>query len=80
VGKFAAAVKALRRVPDQADTATALRRVGRNTYTIQYRGHEYTVPVTIAERIRDGQTVAVLVRDGKPLSVLGPQNARTGAS
>lgn len=80
MGKFAQAVKALREEPDRADTATALRHVARNTYVISYRGQEYTVPATIGERIRDGQTVGILVRHRKPLSILGPQGVRSGVS
>ncbi len=80
MGRFAEAVIALREEADRADTATALRRVGRNTYVVSYRGQEYTLPSTIAERIRDGQTVGVLVRRGEPLSILGPRGVRSGVS
>ncbi len=49
-------------------------------YVISYRGHEYTVPCTIAEKIGDGQAVGIMVRNGKPLSILGPRGAPTGVS
>lgn len=80
MGKFARAVIALAGTPDRADTATVLRRVARNTYVISYRGQEYTVPCTIAERVRDGASVGIMVRDGKPLSILGPRGAPVGVS
>lgn len=80
MGKFAEAVKALAGEPDRADTATAVRRVGRNIYVVSYLGHEYTVPATIAEKVRDGALVGIMVQDGKPLSILGPRGAPQGVS
>lgn len=71
MGRFADAVIALREQADHADRATCVTRVGNARYIVSYRGQSYVLPLTIAERLRDGDAVMVLVRRGVPIVILG---------